>query len=395
MTGRGDEPVLRRVVVVGGSIAAVTAAASLRADGFDGALTLLSDEVHPPYSRVPLSKAVLGGGAPAASATLPAAGDDVVVRLGAPVRGLQPGRQRVVLADGEEVPYDGLIVATGSHARRLAGPGQVGEQVLRTVDDATGLAARIGRAGSVVVAGAGFLGMEIASTCADLGLRVTVVDREPPLRRLLGEWLAEVVVEAARERGVRLVHAPGGIELVGRPEVQGVRWAAGQVTADVVVSAVGDIPNTGWLADSGLIVRGGLVVDRGCRAGPRVYAAGDVTVTDLGRGVLRRSPHWTSAVRQARTAAAGLLHGVGAIAPRPDPYFWTEQFGLDVKISGEIPPGRAPEVLAGDRAQRSVLLQWRDRGRPVAAATVNHRLPVVRLKALGAHASTVPAAPSR
>lgn len=388
---REDRPVnasrsLLRVVVVGGSIAAVTTAETLRVQGFDGQITLLSEEAHPPYSRVPLSKTVLSGEETADCTALPALGDDVTVHLGTRATHLRLEPRRVVLADGEEVPYDGLVIATGGRARRLAVPGQTGEHVLRTLGDATNLAARLGGASSVVIIGAGFLGMEIASTCADLGLAVTVVDRHPPLRRLLGAWLADLVVDAARERGVQFVQAPDGVELLGWPEISGVDCGHQQLTADLVVSAVGDLPNTEWLADSGLPLSGGLVVDSRCRLTPHIVAAGDVAATRLRNKLCRRSPHWTSAVLQGQTAAATLLHGDNTPEPRPDPYFWTEQFGLDIKISGELPPEEPPTVLSGNPAQRTALLQWQRAGRPVAAVAINHRMPIIKLKKLGAHA---------
>ncbi|MDR7303017.1 NAD(P)/FAD-dependent oxidoreductase [Haloactinomyces albus] len=377
---------LRQVVIAGGSIAAVTAAQNLRAQGFEGDITLLSEEIHAPYSRVPLSKGVLSGKETPDLAALPALGEDITVRPGARAAHLRPEDRRVILADGEEVPYDGLAIATGAHARRLAIPGRTGEHVVRTLDDATALGDRIGAADSVLVVGGGFLGMEVASTCAELGLTVTVVDRDPPLRRLLGAWLADLVVDAARDRGVRFVQAPNGVGLVGHPEITGVDCGDRQLNADVVVSAVGDLPNTEWLADSGLPLDGGLVVDPRCRVTPHIVAAGDVTVTRRNGAGARRSPHWTSAVLQGQAAARTLLHGETAPVPPPDPYYWTEQFGLDIKISGEIPAGTVPTVLAGDPRQRSTLLQWHHQGRPVAAVSVNHRIPIVKLKKLGAHA---------
>ena len=377
----------RRVVVAGGSVAAVTAADALRVQGFDGEITLLSDEAHAPYSRVPLSKGVLSGRETPDSATLPALAGDVSVRLGTRVAQLRADRQRVVLSDGEEVPYDAVVIATGARARRLTAPGQRGEFVIRTLDDAIALAARIGTASSVLVIGAGFLGMEVASTCADWGLAVTVVDRDPPLRRLLGAWLADLVVKSARERGVRFVVAPDGVELFGHPEVAGVDRGSRRLTADVVVSAVGDLANTDWLADSGLPIEGGLVVDSRCRVTPRIVAAGDVTVTRIHGQAHYRSPHWTNAIQQGQAAAAALLHGDAAPALRPDPYYWTEQFGLDIKISGQIPEHAPPAVLAGDPRQRSTLLQWCHGDRPVAAVSVNHRIPIAKLKKLSAQAA--------
>lgn len=150
-----NSSLLRRVVVVGGPITAVTAAEALRLQGSDGEITLLSEELHPPYSRVPLSKGVLCGRETPESAALPVLGGDVTVRLRARVAGLRAEHQRVAFGDGDEVPYDGMVIATGAHARRLAGPGQTGEHVVRTIDDATGLASRIGAAESAIVGGGG------------------------------------------------------------------------------------------------------------------------------------------------------------------------------------------------------------------------------------------------
>lgn len=379
---------LRRVVIVGGSIAAVTTAQSLRAQNFDGEILLLSEERHAPYSRVPLSKGALSGKQTLDSAALPALSEDVTVRLGARGASLRPQKRLVALADGEEVPYDGLVVATGARARRLAGSGQRGEHVVRTLGDATALRERIGTAArSAVVIGGGYLGMEVASTCVELGWDVTVVDRDPPLRRLLGTWLADLVVEAAREWGVRFVRAPDGVELLGGSEITGVDCGDRRLDADIVISAVGDVPNTEWLAGSGLPLDGALVVDQRCRAAPDIVAAGDVTATRVNGERPQRHPHWTSAVLQGRAAASALLHGDAAPLPRSDPYYWTEQFGLDIKISGEIPADGQPSVLAGDPGKRSVLLQWHDADRPAAAASINHRIPIVKLKKLGARAA--------
>ena len=157
-----------------------------------------------------------------------------------------------------------------------------------------------------------------------------------------------------------------------------------RLTADVVVSAIGDLANTDWLADSGLPIGGGLVVDSRCRVTPRIVAAGDVTVTRIHGQAHYRSPHWTNAIQQGQAAAAALLHGDAAPALRPDPYYWTEQFGLDIKISGQIPEHAPPAVLAGDPRQRSTLLQWSHGDRPVAAVSVNHRIPIAKLKKLSA-----------
>ncbi|MET9088961.1 FAD-dependent oxidoreductase [Streptomyces sp. NPDC004237] len=366
---------MKRIVVVGGSIAALTAAQSLRAEGFDGPVTVLSEEPHEPYSRVPLSKGVLAGREPAASALLPAPGEDIEFRTGARAVRLDVRGRAVTLADGTQVPYDGLVIATGARARRLGGDRDL---VVRTLDDASGLAVRLAGARSAIVLGGGFLGMEVASTCRSLGLEVTVVDLVPPLLRLLGPWLADLAVAAARDHGIRVRIAPDGVSVV-----DGHRARCGEsvLEADVIVCAVGDVPNTDWLRDSGLSLdaRGGLVADACCRVAPGVVAAGDVVSREG-----RRTPHWTNAVEQGRAAAASLLHGTSAGPYRPDPYFWTEQSGLDIKISGELPLTGTPDVLAGSVGDRSALLRWRHDGGTATAVAVNHRLPVVKLKRLGA-----------
>ncbi|WP_181801213.1 NAD(P)/FAD-dependent oxidoreductase [Streptomyces shenzhenensis] len=370
---------MKRIVVVGGSVAAVTAAQSLRAEGYDGRVTVLSEEPHPPYSRVPLSKSVLAGRESVESALLPPPGEDIEFRTGAQAVQLDVPGRTVTLADGTGIPYDGLIVATGARARHLTADSDL---VVRTLDDASALASRLANARSVIVLGGGFLGMEVATTCRALGLEVTVVDLVPPLLRLLGPWLAEFAVTAARDHGIQVRVAPDGVAVLGEHRV---RCGESVLEADVVVCAVGDVPNTEWLKDSGLPLEagGGLIADACCRVAPGVVAAGDVVSR---RG--RRTPHWTNAVEQGRAAAAGLLHGASARPYRPDPYFWTEQSGLDIKISGELPLTGTPEVLAGSVNDRSALLRWRHDAGTATAVAVNHRLPVIKLKRLGAGVPT-------
>ncbi|EMF56963.1 FAD-dependent oxidoreductase [Streptomyces bottropensis] len=368
---------MRRIVVVGGSIAAVTAAQSLRTEGYNGQVTVLSEEPHPPYSRVPLSKGVLAGRETVESALLPLPSEDIEFRTGSRAVRLDTHRRLVTTADGTGIPYDGLVIATGARARRLTGDGDL---VVRTLDDSSALAARLAAARSAIVLGGGFLGMEIAGTCRALGLEVTVVDLLPPLLRLLGPWLADLAVAAARDHGVRVRVAPDGVEVLDEHRV---RCGESVLTADVIVCAAGDVPNTDWLEDSGLTLDagGGLVADACCRVAPGIVAAGDV-VSRQGR----RTPHWTNAVEQGRAAAASLLHGESVRPYRPDLYFWTEQSGLDIKISGELPLTGTPEVLAGSVDDRSALLRWRHDGGTATAVAVNHRLPVIKLKRLGAGA---------
>ena len=372
---------LRDVVVVGGSIAALTAVEALRMEDFDGRITVLSDEELPPYTRVPLSKGVLAGRESADDVLLAPLSDEVDLRLRTPATGLDLDA-RTVLTPAGPVRYDGLVIATGARARRIGTPGQV-ERVLRSVEDGLLLREDIRRAASVLVVGGGFLGMEIASTARELGKDVTVVDLAPPLDRLLGPVVAAHVRSVAERAGVRFVLAHGGVRLLGEPTPSAVETADGRrLEADLVVSAVGDLPNVEWLGASGLPLRGGVVVDERCRVTPHVVAAGDVAVRTTAEGALGRIPSWTNAVEQARAAARGLLHGDAAPPYRPSHYCWTEQFGLDVKMVGHAVAQGAPAVLDGDLAAGSALLAWPAAEFPQQVVAVNHRTPPAKLKRL-------------
>ena len=371
----------REVVVVGGSIAALTAVEVLRMEDFDGRITVLSDEDVPPYTRVPLSKGVLAGTESIEDIVLAPLAGDIDLRLRTPATALDV-RTRTVHTPAGPVAYDGLVLATGGRARRLGGPDQ-DERVLRSHRDCARLRDDLAAASSVLVVGGGFLGMEIASTVRTRGLDVTVVDLAPPLDRLLGAVVGGHVRSVATRAGVRIVVTDGGVRLLGVPTPTGVELADGtRLEADLVVSAVGDVPNVEWLAGSGVQLQGGIVVDSRCRVAPDVVAAGDVTVFAGGAGVLTRSPHWTNAVEQARAAVRGLLHGDAAAPYLPSQYCWTEQFGLDVKLVGELDPQGGPTVLDGSLEQGSALLAWPDAVAPRSVLAVNHRTPPVKLKRL-------------
>ena len=381
---------MEHVVIVGASLAGVTAADALRAEGYDRRITIIGDEPHPPYTRPPLSKGVLAGTESPESVQLAPLGDDVQLRLNARAQALDLKGSAVMLEGGERVSFDGVIVATGARARSLAGPGQRGEVLLRTLDDTLALHKKLAVSPDVLILGSGFLGMEIASTCRALGLDVTLVDREPPLRRVLGEYLGRLLTEAALDAGVRVQVSHGNAELLGTDHIHGVRLGDGrELHAELVITAAGDVPNIDWLTDSGLRLASALVVDHRCRALPNVVGAGDaVAVATSLEGAAIRTPHWASAIDQARVAACALLHGEAAAPLRSTPYYWTDQFDLEVKVSGVLPVHGEPAVLEGDVADRDAVLQWRDQhGAPYAAATINHRMPIGKLKRLATPAA--------
>lgn len=372
---------LRRIVVVGNGIAGLTAADSLRAGGFDGDLTIVGSEAGPAYSRPALSKALLRTEADLTAHELPPADHGATELLGVAAARLDAERRVLSLDDGAELAYDGLVIASGSRARRL---GQApDEHVLRTLDDALVLRERIAARPDVVIVGGGPLGMEVASGALEAGCRVTLVTNEPPMARQLGAHLAETIVAAAVARGLTLIVTPDArvVDHGGRSVAQ---LADGRIVeGDLLLTAVGDIPNTEWLADSGLPTGGALRVDSRGRLRPEIVAAGDVAAVPSAAGHAR-SPIWHSAIEQARVAARALLHGDAASELRAQPYFWTEQFGLDLRVAGRPPLAGEPEVVDGDAHQSDgpALLRWRHEDGTATAVSVNYRIPIPRLRRL-------------
>ncbi|WP_166872651.1 NAD(P)/FAD-dependent oxidoreductase [Salinibacterium sp. ZJ450] len=376
---------LRRVVVVGNGIAGLTAADSLRAAGFDGELTIVGDEHHAPYSRPALSKAALLDADDMTSHRLPDPTHQATELLGVSATGLDASRKLVLLNDGSDVPYDALVIATGSRARRLADTGRtaggVEELTLRTLEDALTLRRRLAGKPSVVVLGGGALGMEIASGCLAAGCPVTLVSRDRPLVTQLGGHLSEVFVAAAEAAGLRVAssHAVELRDADGHPLV--VLGDGSVIAAELVISAVGDAPNIEWLSTSGLLTDGTLEVDTRGRVRPDIFAAGDVAAFPTRRGI-RRIPLWTSAIEQSKAVAHTLIRGEEAPELDLQPYFWTEQFGLSLKASGYLPLTGQPELIEGDAHGNPALMRWSHDDGSGTAVAINYRIPIPKLRRL-------------
>ncbi|MDQ0756656.1 NAD(P)/FAD-dependent oxidoreductase [Arthrobacter sp. B3I4] len=401
---------MRRIVVVGNGIAGQTACDSLRSAGFDGELTVVGAEPHHPYSRPALSKALLHGvdgkNDDALHAhELPEPTHEATALLGVSAMGLDVGARRVLLDGGGDLPYDGLVIASGSRARRLAGaPGTAGtgpdggspEFTLRTIEDAVRLKERVATRPSVIVIGGGPLGMEVASGCLYSGCEVTLVADARPLSQQLGGYLADMFTTAAILGGLRVVRG-GKARLVDHGAGARVALADGrELEADLVVTAVGDEPNTEWLAGSSLLSEGSLRVDSRGRLRPEIVAAGDVAFFPTLRGV-QRVPLWTSAIDQAKVAAVGLLQGDAAPEFNFQPYFWTEGFGLSLKAVGFTPVAGAPDYSESGLEHGSALLRWDNQDGSGTAAAVNYRIPIPKLRRLAdaGPAALRPAVPAR
>jgi NADPH-dependent 2,4-dienoyl-CoA reductase/sulfur reductase-like enzyme len=347
-----------RVVIVGASAAGLTTAETLRRRGYDGTLTLIGDEPHPPYDRPPLSKQVLAGSREPDRVVLrdePAlAGLGVDLLLGRPATRLDVADRRVLLADGSGVGYDALVIATGVAPRRLPGTNLTGVHVLRTLGDALSLRARLLAGPKVVVVGAGFLGAEVAATARGMGLDVTVADPLPvPMHRQFGERIGTLIAELHRDHGAGLRCGVGVARFRSADgRVVGVELADGSVLdADLVVLAVGAVPATGWLAGSGLSLGNGVECDDRCQAGPGIYAAGDIASWPNPHfGVRMRLEHRVNATEQGIAVAGNVLGDDKPFAPVP--YFWTDQYDTKIQAYGMFPPDAEFRILSGDPGAR-------------------------------------------
>lgn len=363
----------RSLVTVGGGQAAVAAVRMLRRRGFDGSLTVLSDEPHLPYQRPPLSKDFLRGETGSADLVLLdeawAAANDVVLRQGSAAAAVAPGE--VQLVDGSRVNADAVLLATGVRARTL--PGVAGERVvhLRTVADAVRLRDALPTIERLAVVGGGLIGAEVASSARDRGIDVTVLEAgQLPMLGQLGPRMAEFCAELARDHGVDL---RCGQEIGSIEETSGgvaIRTATGRVEADLVVVAVGSVPNDELARAAGVAtdpVRGGIVVDNSCRtSAPGVFAAGDVATRAVGEGYLR-TEHVDNATTQGGTVARALL---GKPAPPAEaPWFWSDQYDLNLQFVGHAPP-EAEIVVRGSVADRDFTAFYLSDGRVRAAFAV-------------------------
>ena len=347
-----------QIAIVGASAAGLTAAETLRREGYQGRLTLIGDEAHVPYDRPPLSKQVLAGQWEPEKTQLrkdeQIADLNAEFRLGAPASGLDLDAREVVLADDSRVGYDGLVIATGVAPRRLPfGHDLAGVHVLRTVEHATALRAELLQQPKTVVIGAGFLGAEVAATARTLGLDVTLVDPLPvPMARQLGETVGKMLEELHRDNGVRVLMDTGVAEMLGSDgHVIGVRLSDGSVLdAGCVLVAIGATPVTDWLRDSGLTLDNGVVCDSRCQAAPGVYAAGDVANWEHPRYGRTRLEHRMNATEQGMAVARNLLGADQEFAPIP--YFWTDQYDAKVQAYGLVGEGLEYAVVAGDPGER-------------------------------------------
>ena len=370
------------MVIIGGGLTAATAAETLRAEGYDGPITIVADEAEIPYQRPPLSKGFLAGKEDEdALLPLPASWypeNNVTVLTGTAATALDPGAHTVTLADGSVLPYAKVLLATGAAPRRIPFPGVelAGVYTFRTKADSVALKELLSAGGhKLVMIGSGWIGMEIAATARELGNDVTLLGLEVvPLSAAIGAELGGVFVNRHQEAGVKFVLPASAAAIRGTDgKVTAVLTTTGEVLpADIVIVAVGVVPNTALAKDAGLTINNGIEVDAALATSAEdVYAAGDVAnAMHPVTGTFARSEHWANAIASGKVAAKSMLGRAAALDDIP--YFYTDQFDLGMEYSGFGALTKDAElVVRGDLAKREFIAFWVLEGRVVAGMNVN------------------------
>ncbi|MFE4918907.1 NAD(P)/FAD-dependent oxidoreductase [Streptomyces sp. NPDC056661] len=380
----------RTFVIVGGGLAGAKAAETLRSEGFSGRVILVGDERDHPYERPPLSKGYLAGKEARESVFVhePAwyAGADVELHLGQPVTAIDRGARSVELGDGTVVHYDKLLLATGAEPRRLDIPGTdlAGVHHLRRLahaDRLKNVLSALGRDnGHLVIAGAGWIGLEVAAAARGYGAEVTVVEPEAtPLLRVIGPELGQIFTELHSDHGVRFHFGTRLTEIIGQDGmVLAARTDDGEEhPAHDVLAAIGAAPRAALAEAAGLAIAargdgGGIAVDASLRTSdPDIYAAGDVAnMPHPLFGTRLRVEHWANALNSGPAAARAMLgRDVGYDRV---PYFFSDQYDLGLEYSGWAPPGSYDQVvIRGDAGKREFIAFWLKDRRVLAGMNVN------------------------
>jgi 3-phenylpropionate/trans-cinnamate dioxygenase ferredoxin reductase subunit len=368
----------QRIVVIGGGLAGAKGVEALRAKGFEGTLTLISDESDLPYERPPLSKDYLQGKAEFEKAVVHSTdwyeSNNVDLRLGVAVMSVDRDRKQVDLADRTILAYDRLLLATGAVPRKLSVPGADAVKYLRSHHDSDVLKSAFTEGKRVVIIGAGWIGLEVAAAARNAGAEVTIVEMaELPLVGVLGPEMAQVFADLHREHGVDLRLEATLEEIVVDDDgvATGVRLGDDEtIDADIVIAGVGVAPEDSLARMAGLQTDNGILVDASLRTSDSdIWAVGDVANHDH-PGLRRRIrvEHWANALNQPAVAAASML---GESEAKYDnlPYFFSDQYDLGMEYVGYAPKdGYAKVVVRGDTESREFVAFWLDDENHILAA---------------------------
>jgi 3-phenylpropionate/trans-cinnamate dioxygenase ferredoxin reductase subunit len=393
------------IVIVGGGLAGATAARTLRTEGFTGPVTLLADEAEHPYLRPPLSKEYLLG--KAGDDALPVvpegwyAEHGVELRLGTAVTEIDPAARALTLRGGGRLEYGSLLLATGSRPRTVPLPGGSldGVSTFRTLGDSRRLRGTLAAGGlNVVMIGSGWIGMELAAAASTYGNTVTLLGLEDvPLGAAIGPELGGFFRALHEAHGIRFRLPAAAAEITGRSgRATGVVTDAGEVLpADLVVMAVGVVPEVSLAGAAGIGLRNGILTDASLRTSvPGIFAAGDVAnALHPFTGQHHRSEHWSNALNGGKVAGKAMLGQAAALDTVP--YFYTDQFDVSMEYSGFPTLVSGPPTIRGALADQEFLAFWQRGGKVVAGMSVNwprSDKPQKFIKALIASRSAVPAA---
>ncbi|MGI8904392.1 MAG: NAD(P)/FAD-dependent oxidoreductase [Solirubrobacteraceae bacterium] len=374
-------------VIVGASLAGAKAAEALRELGFDGSVVLIGSESERPYQRPPLSKDYLSAKVGLEKVYLHAEGfyesHEIELRTATTVERIDAGSSEVVLADGERVGYDRLLLATGAEPRRLSLPGADLEEIyyLRSLPDSERLRERIKRGGKLVVVGGGWIGCEVAASARQAGLQVTVIDPSSvPLEHVLGAEVGAIYRDVHTDHGVEMLLSARVEAFEGDRRVERVRISDERVIdCDFVVAGIGATPRTDLAADTKIVVYDGLLTNEYLETEARgIFAAGDVANArhPLFGGL--RVEHWANALHQGPIAARNMLGAADAQDPVLDhpvaydriPYFYSDQYDVGMEYSGHATDWDEV-VFRGDVASREFIAFWLKDERILAGMNVN------------------------
>jgi 3-phenylpropionate/trans-cinnamate dioxygenase ferredoxin reductase subunit len=366
----------RHIVIVGGGQAGGWVARTLRDQGHDGVITLVGEEPHPPYERPPLSKALLlGTASPESTHIFPGEAWTklgVVHRAGTRATAIDRDARRIALADGDAVPYDALVVATGAAPRRLPVPGAdlPGVHVLRSLAHSAAIAADLAR-GTVLVVGGGWIGLEVAAAARQRGAAVVLLEALPQLcGRALAPDLAAQLATTHRARGVDIRLGTTVQRFDGGARVERATLGDGTtLDIDAAVIGIGVVPEMALAQEAGLAIDNGIAVDEhGRTSDPAIFAAGDATSHPnalVGRRI--RLESWENAQNQGIHVGKAIL----GKAERPYaevPWFWSDQYDLNIQLAG-LPARWDRAVRRGGDA--SFVVGYFDSGALVGAAAFN------------------------
>ena len=389
-------------VIVGAGLAGGGAAATLREEGFDGRVVLIGAEAQPPYERPPLSKEYLRGESSFEQALFQPLDfygeNDIETRFGCRVTHIDATEKVIELDNGESVPYEALLIATGARNRHIPIPGfdLAGIYGLRTVADADHIRSDISPGRKAVVVGMGFIGSEVAASLRHSDVEVAVVDRNTvPLRRALGEEVGRVVEDIHRDHGTDLIFEDTVAAFEGAERVERIITQRGQsIECDFAVVGLGAEPVTELLTGTGVEIDNGVLVDEQFRTSVEgIFAAGDVAnhYHPLFKRHIRIE-HWQNALKQGPAAARNML---GENEPYDEiPWFWSDQYEHNLQYAG-FHTEWDELVVRGSLEYRNFVAYYQKDGRILAAAAINRSRDLRRSIPLIKHQEGIAAAKLR